>query len=66
MTPKQKADELIEQFFDANLSLSISHAKQCALIAVDEIIKALNDHSDEIVTINTDYWQAVKDELTKL
>ena len=49
MTPKEKADELIDKMYyigryddkeDYNPTMAWERAKQCALIAVDEIIKA--------------------------
>ena len=48
MTPKQKAEELVEKFrlnvLDyENNGLNSFKAKQCALIAVDEIIKMYNE-----------------------
>ena len=82
MTHQQQADELVERFYSLQIDfpytdtedgacvgtgqMTYKSAVKFALIAVEEIIKALNDHSDEIVTINTEYWQAVKDELNRL
>jgi hypothetical protein len=39
MTPKEKAQELIEKYklLDYNSNLSIEKSKKCALIAIDEI-----------------------------
>ena len=65
MTPQEKAKELLWKylpileswkFYDSNL------AKQCALIAVDEII---NTEIGETVK-GYDYWQEVKNEINKL
>jgi len=39
MTPKEKAKELVEDMHDAPEIGYNEHAKQCALIAVDEILK---------------------------
>lgn len=69
MTPKEKAEELIE-IYDETLTYleSKSKAKQCALIAVDEIIKS-NPHSNPFNTdvySTMDYWQQVKQEIEKL
>jgi hypothetical protein len=69
MTPKEKAIELIDKY-DSTLTYleSKSKAKQCALIAVTEIINS-NPHSNPF---NTDvhstmqYWIEVKNELTNL
>ena len=62
MTPKEKAAEMIEAFMNIKQQElgdhSIIHyrtAKQCALIAVNEI---LNKDG-----YNNDYWQEVKQEI---
>ena len=57
--PKEKAEELIFDFSDVGLITSIE-AKQCALIAVDEIINAVNEWCEDY------YWLQVKQELEKL
>ena len=60
MTPKDKAKELIVNFSDVGLITSIE-AKQCALIAVDEIINSVeNEHVSEIFE---NYWNEVKQEI---
>jgi hypothetical protein len=68
MTTKQKAEELVNQYRMilmnedtdcGNEILCTSIAKQCALIAVDELIKEVN-HSDVV------YWKEVKQEIQKL
>ena len=67
MTPKEKAEQLVESFMNikqqklADYSI-IYHptAKQCALITVDEIINEL------VYDIQFDYWQQVKQEIEKL
>ena len=76
MTPKEKAKELFDKYcyairteeqIDAYWT-NVIHAKQCALIAVDEIIKA-NPNSNPF---NTDvvstmkYWNEVRHEIEKL
>jgi hypothetical protein len=70
MTPKKKAYELWTTY---RIALSIKNAplgeqkdliaKQCALIAVDEIIKEVNQNftSDRYA-----YWHIVKTEIQKL
>jgi len=71
MTAQEKADELIDKMYyigryddkeDYNPAMAWERAKQCALIAVDEI---LNHHSQEqgLYRIDTYYWQQVKSEL---
>jgi hypothetical protein len=70
MTAKDKAKELVEQMYCVedpmgNYPMCFDNAKQCALIAVDEILlhEKLN-HS--VLDKNTDYWKDVKTEIEKL
>jgi hypothetical protein len=59
MTPKEKADELFDKYYSylkANLmddKEAIDDAKQCALIAVDELIIQVN-------YLHIEYWKEVK------
>jgi hypothetical protein len=83
MTPREKAKELVEKFkFETkrseiindillgDISVIFKHhkAKQCALIAVDELIKTIcycypiNEYEISFV----EYWQEVKQEIEKL
>jgi hypothetical protein len=75
MTPKEKAKQLIyafEAFTDRDNELEF--AKQCALIAVDELIKEARFSSEYIEEVffttgyydKQDYWQEVKTEIEKL
>lgn len=75
MTPKEKANELVEKFSKIEHTyligrgkyMFIEESKKCALIAVDEIIKALE--SDRIIYGSiyryeeSEYWQEVKKEI---
>ncbi len=69
MNAKEKAKELVERMYQVHSSsasdITWYFAKQCALIAVDEII---NHHSQEqgLYRIDTYYWQQVKSELQSL
>jgi hypothetical protein len=73
MTPKEKAVELYNKYeqlgkdFTRGVSMA-EFAKQCALIAVDEVIKAIPDASDYDSPYNHElvYWQLVKQEIEKL
>jgi hypothetical protein len=74
MTQKEKAEELVDQFMEHTVEWdnvteyafdSEYHAKQCALIAVDEIIEALDEHHWQNRLI-IDYWNEVKQEIEKL
>ena len=71
MTPKEKAEELVDRFrefadgTDAETdryspNIEKQNAKQCALIAVDEIFRNNTDESKH------DYWIKVKEEIEKL
>jgi hypothetical protein len=70
MTPKKQAKELVDRFaplakyWDCynNQLLEENNAKQCALIAVDEIIKILSEDINPLVN----YWFEVKNEIEKL
>jgi hypothetical protein len=69
MTPQEKAKELVNKYFkESNLlyeDLTWIQAKECALIAVDEIIniKLLWYQKD---TKELDYCKQVKQEIEKL
>ena len=69
MTPKEKAEELFEKFNnpDTKHYPYVHNAQQCALVAVDEIIKA-NPYEVSKTDMDStiDYWQEVKQELEKL
>lgn len=59
MTPKEKAIELYNKFITMPYPTNTNRAKQCALIAVDEILKT-NPYKAR------NYWQEVKTEIEKL
>ena len=63
MTPKEKAKDLYKQFLDIGLIVG-NEAKQCALIAVDEIIESM----DSVMLPNPfkQYWNKVKQEIQAL
>lgn len=60
MTPKEKAEELVDKFINTFYKTQDfvwkSTAKHCALIAVDELIKETGSK----------YWYDVKQEIEKL
>jgi hypothetical protein len=68
MTPKEKAEELINKYFNfIYLDLDYEQSKQCALIVVDEILGDIDDsilHPQNKEAI--EYWQKVKKEIEKL
>lgn len=67
MTPKEKAKQLIELYDEILTYLeSKSKAKQCALIAVDEILNVINEYNIEPIVFDIDYWLEVKQKIEKL
>lgn len=77
MTPKEKAKELFDKMFyakseDGYHSVNSYRAKQCALIAVDEVLNSnpCCEDSDRGGNFqwasNEYYWQEVKQEIEKL
>lgn len=84
MTPEEKAEELVfDKFYLVNsesikletgeydlvFSLSLDDAKQCALIAVDEILKVIKKNFINNVALHNgelSYWDEVKQEIEKL
>jgi len=75
MTPKEKAEELLDKFYQTtpneawiNEPLGIAEeykawnqSKKCALITVDEILNVI-----EVPSTEYKYWQEVKQEIQKL
>ena len=80
MTPQEKAERLVDKYVEMEYlkdfqGMYFPLAKQCALIAVDEILKAIpselldiDNEGDSYYYINddVDYWQKVKQEIEKL
>lgn len=92
MTPKEKAEELVNKYKPfvycylgsgmlsnwEDETVILSNAKQCALIAVDEMLKETNtvipeevytDNGLEVIIVlnpRIKYWQEVKNEIEKL
>jgi glutaredoxin-related protein len=68
MTPKEKAKELIDKMYGDEVDyMTEEQAKQCALIAVDEII-ASNPNLKWFAKLDDSikYWQEVKTEIELL
>lgn len=79
MTPKEKADELFEKYYRLfnnfpnyqyvieNLNIiqdeKLYTAKQCALIAVDEILDALKNNAANSASLY--FYEGVKKEIEK-
>jgi hypothetical protein len=73
MTPKEKAQELFDKYFE--VTNNYYQAKQCALIAVDEILNTLkifpekDTTSKSVVNFSVSrimYWVQVKKEIELL
>lgn len=60
MTPQEKAMQLISKFVSLGFTLWVS--KQCALIAVDEVINLLTKDINPLIN----YWFEVKEEIEKI
>jgi hypothetical protein len=65
MTPKEKAENLIDRYLmvrnEFNETLYFSEAKHCALVTVDEILSVIWNNQQDV-----DYWQQVKQEIENL
>jgi hypothetical protein len=77
MTPKEKAKELVEKFNEIhqtnfrNRAYAQTQAKQCALIAVDEILNVLEEIPDlkvegNILLDKIEYYKGVLMEVDML
>ena len=73
MTPKEKARELFDKYQIAGSQWYVDTTKNYALIAIDEIIDALEKYDDrndtyELQNMDGDfrYWEQVKQEIEKL
>ena len=72
MTPKEKAEEMVSSM-EYWLGTDNSLAKECAIIAVEELIKVAQDdihfkHTEFTQTHQNykSYWKLVKQEIEKL
>lgn len=73
MTPKEKAQNLLDIFYVANqpCTFEVKAAKQCALLAVDNIYNALFNYlkdTDELQNADREfaYWEQVEKEIQEL
>jgi hypothetical protein len=70
MTPKEKAKELVYKYNNGPSlfhSIDFYQAKECALIAVDEILNAIDwDYYEGSQGTELNYWKEVKQEIEKL
>jgi hypothetical protein len=75
MTAKEKAFELAHKFRlidirtseSTTMMISMADAKLCALLAADEILKAVNNPDETyLMKPSVNYWTEVKAEIEKL
>jgi hypothetical protein len=72
MTPKQKAEKLVNEFYRIipldKMTLDFDLAKKCALIAVDELLEATKryDYTLGPKPSYNEYWLKVKYQIEKL
>jgi len=71
MTPKEKAENLLQLYLPYVQSSDYTEeiknkCKQCALVAVEEIIKTLYEYHYDSESGAYEYWQEVKQEIEKL
>ena len=74
MKPIEKAKELFQKYCyairteesDSGYFTNVNYAKDCALIAVDEILNIDNIKPYIIHKEIINYWQEVKEEISKL
>jgi hypothetical protein len=85
MTPKEKAEKLLKKMLGKNPNrqdgisrIDVIQAKQCALIAVDEILNEIpeffkdsiqtfkGDIKIDVPNCSYDFWKQVKHEIQKL
>jgi len=73
MTPKAKADELVKKMYkvmsDSVSDITLYFSKQCALVAVNELIRIApwgGDIDGEIEEDSKEYYMKVKEEIEKL
>lgn len=70
MTPKEKAKDIFDKFaFEKTpegykMFQTSNESKRCSLIAVNEIIEAIEDIFETLD--EREYWQSVKQEIEKL
>lgn len=73
MTPTEKAKELLNKYCyairteetDSGYFTNVIYAKQCALIAVEEILKALDEHQWQNRNV-IEFYFYVKQDIQKL
>ena len=62
MTPRGKSYQLMYKYYKKGLGCAKS--EECALIAVDELIKVASDYNEN-KELTKKYWQRVKQQIEK-
>lgn len=71
MTPKEKAASLVDRYLDevfneTDVNFPLELPGRLAIIAVNEIIKAIDRHYCETPNNEIEYWQQVKYEIERI
>ena len=74
MTPKEKAKELVDKFYNIDsdsemyddFTMKIFYAQRCALICVDEVLKEILSTPNVYELDTYYYWIKIKQEINKL
>jgi hypothetical protein len=68
MTPQEKAKKLVERMiiYHSPDDKDYEAAKDCALIAVDEILAILYDDTQTMWSVELTYWHQVRKEIQAL
>jgi hypothetical protein len=72
MTPREKAEDLVNKFYnyvfnpESHKDDNLKWTKECALIAVDEVIEQNNIWINQTSKGTNNYWKLVKEEINKL
>ena len=74
MKTKERAEELVERMYQVHSSwasdITWYFAKQCALVAVNEILTEMSDYFDKYDCTDTlskiEYWTEVKQEIENI
>jgi hypothetical protein len=74
MTPKEKARELVDKFYNIDsdsymfdgFEMPVFYAQRCALIAVDEILSINNERLYQLSGFKETFYKEVKQEIENL